>query len=104
MKSCFRFDDLVLDLEAFRLTRDGQPVHLEPKVLELLGYLVQNRGRLVEKPELQAALWSDSSVSESSLTRAVAQLRKALDDERIPDRKARDRHSGQRMGAAQQAV
>ena len=28
----------------------------------------------------------------------------ALDDERIPDRKARDRHSGQRMGAAQQAV
>ncbi|HEY8233527.1 MAG TPA: winged helix-turn-helix domain-containing protein [Vicinamibacteria bacterium] len=81
MRSCFRFDDVVLDLEAFRLTRDGQPVHLEPKVLELLGYLVQHRGRLVEKPELQAAIWSDASVSESSLTRAVAQLRKALDDD-----------------------
>ena len=81
VRSCFRFDDVVLDLEAFRLTRHGQPVHLEPKVLELLGYLVQHRGRLVEKPELQAAIWSDSSVSESSLTRAVAQLRKALDDD-----------------------
>ena len=81
MKACFRFDDVILDLEAFRLTRDGQPVHLEPKVLELLGYLVQHRGRLVEKPELQAAIWSDSSVSESSLTRAVAQLRKALADD-----------------------
>lgn len=81
MRSCFRFDDVVLDLEAFRLTRDGIPVHLEPKVLELLGYLVQHRGRLVEKPELQAALWSDTAVSESALTRAVAQLRKALDDD-----------------------
>jgi len=81
MRKHFRFDDLVLDLEAFRLTRAGQPVHLEPKVMELLGYLVQHRGRLVEKPELQAALWSDTAVSESALTRAVAQLRKALEDD-----------------------
>jgi len=81
MRSRFRFDDVVLDLEAFRLTRAGHEVHLEPKVLELLGYLVQHRGRLVEKPELQAAIWSETAVSESALTRAVAQLRKALDDD-----------------------
>ena len=81
MRPLYRFDDLSLDLEAFRLTRGGQAVHLEPKVLELLGYLVQHRGRLVEKAELQSAIWSDAAVSESALTRAVAQLRKALDDD-----------------------
>jgi len=81
MRALYRFDDVILDLEAFRLTRSGQPVHLEPKVLELLGYLVSNRGRLVEKPELQAAIWSDTVVSDSALTRAVAQLRKALEDD-----------------------
>ena len=81
MRPLYRFDDLSLDLEAFRLTRGGQAVHLEPKVLELLGYLVQRRGRLVEKAELQSAIWSDAAVSESALTRAVAQLRKALDDD-----------------------
>jgi Tol biopolymer transport system component/DNA-binding winged helix-turn-helix (wHTH) protein len=81
MKPSYRFDDIELDLEAFRLTRAGDPVRLEPKVLELLGYLVQNRGRLVEKPELQRAIWSDTAVSESALTRAVAQLRKALEDD-----------------------
>jgi Tol biopolymer transport system component/DNA-binding winged helix-turn-helix (wHTH) protein len=81
MRSRFCFDDVVLDLEAFRLTRGGLEVHLEPKVLELLGYLVQHRGRLVEKAELQGAVWSDTAVSESALTRAVAQLRKALDDD-----------------------
>jgi Tol biopolymer transport system component/DNA-binding winged helix-turn-helix (wHTH) protein len=81
MRPLYRFDDLSLDLEAFRLTRAGQAVHLEPKVLELLGYLVQHRGRLVEKAELQSAIWSDAAVSESALTRAVAQLRKALEDD-----------------------
>jgi DNA-binding winged helix-turn-helix (wHTH) protein len=81
VRSCFRFDDVVLDLAAFRLTRAGRPIHLEPKVLELLGYLVQHRGRLVEKPELQAAVWSDAAVSESALTRAVAQLRRFLGDD-----------------------
>jgi Tol biopolymer transport system component/DNA-binding winged helix-turn-helix (wHTH) protein len=81
MRPRFSFDDVVLDLGAFRLTRGGREVHLEPKVLELLGYLVQHRGRLVEKAELQAAVWSDAAVSESALTRAVAQLRKALDDD-----------------------
>lgn len=81
MRPSYRFDDIELDLEAFRLTRAGDPIRLEPKVLELLGYLVQNRGRLVEKPELQQAIWSDTAVSESALTRAVAQLRKALDDD-----------------------
>ena len=81
MRPRFSFDDVVLDLEGFRLTRGGREVHLEPKVLELLGYLVQHRGRLVEKAELQGAVWSDTAVSESALTRAVAQLRKALDDD-----------------------
>ena len=81
MRPRFCFDDVVLDLAAFRLTRAGRDVHLEPKVLELLGYLVQHRGRLVEKAELLAVVWSDAAVSESALTRAVAQLRKALDDD-----------------------
>jgi Tol biopolymer transport system component/DNA-binding winged helix-turn-helix (wHTH) protein len=81
VRPLYRFDDVALDMEGFRLTRRGEPVHLEPKVLELLGYLVANRGRLVEKPELQAAVWRDTAVSDSALTRAVAQLRKALDDD-----------------------
>jgi Tol biopolymer transport system component/DNA-binding winged helix-turn-helix (wHTH) protein len=81
MRPRFTFDDVVLDLDAFRLTRGGREVHLEPKVLELLGYLVQHRGRLVEKAELQGAVWSETAVSESALTRAVAQLRKALEDD-----------------------
>ena len=63
MRPRFSFDDVVLDLGAFRLTRGGREVHLEPKVLELLGYLVQHRPSMQElegvtpKVELIVLYW-----------------------------------------------
>jgi Tol biopolymer transport system component/DNA-binding winged helix-turn-helix (wHTH) protein len=77
----YRFGDVEFDRGAFRLARAGQPVHVEPKVLEVLAHLIENRGRLVEKRELLATIWGDAAVSEGALTRAVAQLRKAIGDD-----------------------
>jgi Tol biopolymer transport system component/DNA-binding winged helix-turn-helix (wHTH) protein len=77
----YRFGDVEFDRTAFRLTRAGRPVHVEPRVLEVLAHLIENRGRLVEKRELLAAVWGDTAVSEGALTRAVAQLRKAIGDD-----------------------
>ena len=77
----FRFDRFQADDTAFRLIADGAPVSLEPKALRLLLYLIQNRGRLVRKQELLDAVWADTVVSESALTRSVGLLRKTLDDD-----------------------
>jgi DNA-binding winged helix-turn-helix (wHTH) protein len=77
----YRFGDVEFDRGGFRLTRAGQPVRVEPKVLEVLGHLIDNRGRLVEKRELLGAVWGDTAVSEGALTRAIAQLRKAIGDD-----------------------
>jgi TolB-like protein/DNA-binding winged helix-turn-helix (wHTH) protein/Tfp pilus assembly protein PilF len=77
----FRFDRFQADDRAFRLVADGVPVSLEPKAMRLLLYLIENRGRLVRKQELLAAVWGDASVTESSLTRSVGLLRKTLDDD-----------------------
>jgi len=77
----YRFDDFVVDPETWRLTRDGQEIHLEPVVLKLLIYLIANRGRLVTRQELMDTVWGDTVISESALTKAVARLRKALDDD-----------------------
>ena len=81
MTQRYRFGDVEFDRAGFRLTRAGQPVHAEPKVLEVLAHLIEHRGRLVEKRELLAAVWRDTAVSEGALTRAVAQLRKAIGDD-----------------------
>lgn len=58
----------------------GKALSLEPKALNVLVFLVENRGRLIEKRELIDAVWGDSFVTENVLTRVIAQLRKALED------------------------
>ena len=58
---------------------------IEPKVLRLLIYLIENRNRLVRKQELLDKVWPDAMVTENALTRAVGLLRKALNDDiRVP--------------------
>src|SRR5579863_4848205 len=82
----YRFDQFEVDDREFRLSEDGTPVQLEPKVLRLLIYLIENRNRLVRKQELLDAVWPDAMVTENALTRAVGLLRKALnnEDSRMP--------------------
>lgn len=77
----YRFDDFLADPETWRLSRDGQEIHLEPVVLKLLIYLIENRERLVTRQELMDTVWGDTVISESALTKAVARLRNALDDD-----------------------
>jgi DNA-binding winged helix-turn-helix (wHTH) protein/TolB-like protein/Flp pilus assembly protein TadD len=77
-RELFEFDSFRLDPAEHRLLRDGEPVPLEPKVFETLLALVRRRGSLVAKDELMQAVWPDSFVEESNLTRNISVLRKAL--------------------------
>src|SRR5580704_17579683 len=76
----YRFDQFEVDDREFRLCEDGTPVQVEPKVLRLLVYLIENRNRLVRKQELLDQVWPDAMVTENALTRAVGLLRKALSE------------------------
>jgi Tol biopolymer transport system component len=59
----------------------GEIRGLEPKSFRLLVLLVENPNRVLAKDEIMKAVWPDAFVSDNSLTRAIAQLRKALDDD-----------------------
>src|ERR1700681_2833550 len=81
----YRFDQFEVDDQEFRFSDDGTLVQIEPKVLRLLLYLIENRNRLVRKQELLDKVWPDAMVTENALTRAIGLLRKALnDDSRVP--------------------
>jgi TolB-like protein/DNA-binding winged helix-turn-helix (wHTH) protein/tetratricopeptide (TPR) repeat protein len=82
----YRFDNFLADPETWKLSRDGQEIHLEPVVLSLLIYLIENRERLVTRNELMDTVWGDTVISESALTKAVARLRKALGDDSVTHR------------------
>ena len=86
------FEGFVLDTAVRQLFRGEARVHLEPKALELLELLLARRPEAVAKTEIQRRLWPDTFVSESSLTGLVAQVRKALGDDRRQERFLRTVH------------
>jgi DNA-binding winged helix-turn-helix (wHTH) protein len=86
------FSEFVLDTGTRQLLRGRTKVHLEPKALELLEMLVARRPEAVSKTEIHRRLWPDTFVSESSLSGLVAQLRKALADDRRQERFLRTVH------------
>ena len=47
-----RFEDFTLDLQRRELRRQGDLLTLEPKVFDLLAFLIQNRERVVTRDEL----------------------------------------------------
>jgi adenylate cyclase len=76
----FRFGEFELDLDRYELRRGRDAVKAEPRVLEVLNYLIQNRDRVVPKEELLDTLWADVHVSDSALTTAIRDARRALAD------------------------
>jgi DNA-binding response OmpR family regulator len=76
----YRFDRFVLDPLNLRLTADGENLTLEPKAFRLLQFLIENRHRVVPKDEILTVVWEGVAVSDNALTRAIARIRKTLDD------------------------
>jgi len=77
----FEFGDFRVDLRTMSLSKQGEIVQMEPKVFDVLRCLIEHRDRLLTKDELLDLAWRDTFVTPNALTRAVAQLRKALGDE-----------------------
>jgi TolB-like protein/Flp pilus assembly protein TadD len=76
----YAFAKYVVDTDRFELLSEGQPVEIEPKVLDLIVYLLQNSGRLVSKDELHTHLWQGRVVSDAALSSLVRDARKVLGD------------------------
>ena len=74
----FEFGPFQLDAPGRVLRLAEREVPLQPRVFDLLVYLVHSRARVVSKDELLDALWPGVTVTDNSLQRAVSTLRGAL--------------------------
>jgi DNA-binding winged helix-turn-helix (wHTH) protein len=61
---------------------DGTALALTPNAFDLLVYLVEGHGRLVEKNTFMNALWRDTTVEEANVAYNISALRKLLGDGR----------------------
>lgn len=75
------FDDFELDLRAWRLTRAGRTLPLEPKAVALLALLVERQGEVVSKTDILDTVWTETAVTENAMVRVIAQIRAALSDD-----------------------
>lgn len=76
-----RFGSFQIEPRTWLLTDDGEPVDLSPRLVEILGHIVSRSGQIVTKEELLEKFWADVNVTENTLTRAIADIRKAIGDD-----------------------
>ncbi len=77
----YAFEGFELDSGEETLRRDGLRIDLDPTPLRLLAYLVARHDRSVPKEELIAGVWPDVVVSDSALSSALKEVRRALGDD-----------------------
>lgn len=80
-----RFANFEIDESQRELRAGGRVLRLQPRVFDLLVYLVRHRERVVPKEELLDTVWPGVIVSEGSLQRAISLARSALASAGAPE-------------------
>lgn len=75
------FDHFIADTATRELSADGKAVPVEPKVFDLLSYLIANNDRVVSKDELVAEIWDGRFISDAAVSSALSAARRALGDD-----------------------
>src|SRR5262245_24094651 len=74
------FGPFRLDLTQRTLSREGEPVRLGSRTLDILCALASANGELVTKDALMAAVWPNQVIEDNALQVQVSALRKALEE------------------------
>lgn len=79
--SVLTFGPFAVDLRTSVLSRRGAMTPLSPKLVQVLVCLAEARGELVTRDLLFERFWPGLTVTDNTLTRAIADIRKVLDDD-----------------------
>jgi len=72
--------DLLIDVNAMKVTVSGEPIHLTPTEYKLLQYLAENMGKVIPHRELLQAVWGEVYGDEREYLRVfVSQLRRKIE-------------------------
>lgn len=81
MPGAFSFGSFHLDIRRRLLLRNGTPVPLGSRAIDILCELVAARGELLTKNDLMARVWPNTVVEENNLQVHISALRKALGEQ-----------------------
>src|SRR5262245_27391052 len=76
----YQIADYVIDTARYRICHGDAAVPAEPKVFDLLVYLIRHRDRVLSREELFREVWEGREVSDATLSNHVKSARKILGD------------------------
>src|SRR6187399_1340947 len=76
----YQIAEFHIDTARFRVSSGDVPIATEPKVFDLLVYLIRHRDRVVTREELFKEVWDGREVSDATLSNHVKIARKVLGD------------------------
>jgi two-component system OmpR family response regulator len=84
----FTSGDLQADMGRRQAFREGEPLTMKPKELELLAFLIRNKGRAFTREQLLSQIWGYDFVGDSRTVDVhVRWLRQKIEE--LPERPAR---------------
>jgi len=84
--SRFQVGPWTVSADECRIRSAGRDAHLRPLLMDLLVLLASRAGAVVTKSEIFDRVWQRQFVTESALTRSIAELRASLGDTLKPPR------------------
>ncbi|NOX86273.1 MAG: hypothetical protein GXO86_09970 [Chlorobi bacterium] len=78
--SIYKFGSFTFRVSEYYLMKGNEELHLRPKTCQTLQYLIEHHGNLVKKDELIENVWSDTVVTENTLTQCIKEIREKLGD------------------------
>jgi two-component system, OmpR family, alkaline phosphatase synthesis response regulator PhoP len=97
----FQFGNVQIDFEQAEVLKDGVPVNLASREMQLLRYLIEHRGKVLSREELLKNVWEyQADVSTRTVDVHIAWLRQKLEDNpQLPKHISTLRGSGYRFTA-----
>jgi len=77
----YKFNNTAVDSESFILCSDGSEIPVEPKVFNLIVYLIEHADKVVSRDELLDQVWQGTVVSDTSINNSIKSARKVLGDD-----------------------
>jgi DNA-binding response OmpR family regulator len=78
----YRFGTVEVDFDAREVRREGRPVELSPKELELLQFLLRHRGQVVGRERMLKEVWGfEQAPTSRTIDTHVLRLRQKLEED-----------------------
>lgn len=82
MSKAYKFSDFILDKQTIAVYHNNIQIQISSRAFEILYFLIERRGEVVEKDEILERVWKDSFVEEANLPVHISAIRRVLQEKK----------------------